>query len=226
MNKFYGQFFPQVDKFIYERYFFQNGIKGFFIECGACGGEMESSCKFFEETLGWDGLNIEASKVNFDVLKENRPKSRNLMLGLSDHDGVLTFRHAVHPKYLEFGNGSFEHTPEHMKSLQNDGCTFEEFEVEVITWRSLISRENIKFVDLFVLDVEGYELKVLDGMFGCPVLPDIICIEVGHLCFQDIREKLCNLGYSYDISSHVNAFFVKNEKLPLFAIRSMNTTKA
>jgi FkbM family methyltransferase len=225
MNKFYGQFLPQVDKFIYERYFFQKGISGFFIECGACGGEVESSCKFFEETLGWEGLNIEASKVNYDILTSNRPKSRNLMLGLSDHDGTLIFRHAVHPTHVEFGNGSFEHTPEHLNSLQRDGCSFQEFEVEVITWRTLIEREHIKFVDLLVLDVEGYELKVLDGMLGCSVLPDIICIEVGHLSFQAIREKLSHLGYSYDISSHVNAFFIKNEKIALFSLRAINSTR-
>lgn len=54
-------------------------------------------------------------------------------------------------------------------------------------------------------------------MANCDVLPDIFCIEVGHLIFYKIRDAICALGYVYDTSSYVNAFFIKNEKLPLFA---------
>ncbi len=84
---------------------------------------------------------------------------------------------------------------------------------------TLSSQSQITQVDLLVLDVEGHELSVIAGMRGCHTLPDLICIEVGHIDFGLIRSELYRLGYLYDISSHVNAFFIKNEKLPLFALR-------
>jgi len=50
-------------------------------------------------------------------------------------------------------------------------------------------------------------------------LPDVICIEVGHLDLSEMKTRLGMLGYTYDISSHVNAFFIKTDKLSLFALR-------
>lgn len=50
--KFYGQFEPQVDEFIFNRYFNDTNIKGVCIECGAY-DEITNICyKFFEETIG------------------------------------------------------------------------------------------------------------------------------------------------------------------------------
>ena len=220
MNKFYGQFDPPVDRFIFQRYFPDRNIGGVFVECGAAGGLIESSCKFFEESMGWQGYNIEPAPPNFKALSENRPYSRNLQIGLSNYDGKATFTHAISPVYgADFGNGSICHTQVHMRDLQEQGCSFAEYEIEVITWRSFIQRENITYVDLFVLDVEGHELSVLEGMQGSAVLPDIMCVEVGHLKLGQVREKLVQLGYVYDISSYVNAYFIRADKLGLFALR-------
>lgn len=220
MQKFYGQFDPPVDCFIFQRYFPEENIGGVFVECGAAGGLVESSCKFFEESMGWKGYNIEPAPPNFKTLCENRPYSTNLQLGLSNYDGKATFTHAISPVWgADFGNGSISHTQGHMKDLQEQGCSFIEYEIEVMTWRSFIQRESITHVDLFVLDVEGHELSVLEGMLGSAVLPDIMCVEVGHLNMHHVREKMAQLGYVYDISSHVNAFFIHTDKVGLFALR-------
>lgn len=48
----------------------------------------------------------------------------------------------------------------------------------------------------------------------------MICIEVGHLDLDSIKVQLAKLNYVPDISSHVNNVFVKQEKLPLFALRA------
>lgn len=222
VEKFYGQFNPPVDQFIYERYFFDKKIKGVFIECGAGDGEIENSCKFFEESMGWSGFNIEAAPPNYANLVKNRPNSRNLQIGLSSSDGKTQFLHAISPVLGEnFGNGSIHHTPEHLQALKEDGCDFKEYEIEILTWRTLVQREGITHVDLFVLDVEGHELSVLEGMRGCLVLPSIICIEVGHLSLSGLRTALQELGYVYDISSHANAFFVRSDLLSLFCLRSV-----
>ena len=93
MEKFYGQL--EQDKFIYDRYF-KNYSKGISIECGAFDGVMESSTYFFEETLGWVTINIEASPPIFDMLETNRKNSININKGLSDQNDMLIFEHAIH----------------------------------------------------------------------------------------------------------------------------------
>lgn len=227
MHKFYGQFEPPVDKFIFERYFPDTNTRGCFVECGAFDGTTESSCKFFEETMDWVGFNLEAAPHNYKKLVENRPKSTNLQVGLSNHEGQATFTHVISPTLgADFGNGSILHTQKHIASLIEGGCTFDEVQITVTTWSAFVEKENIRSVDLFVLDVEGHELAVIEGMKGARVLPDILCVEVGHLDFDALRQEIQALGYTYDTTSHVNAFFIKNEKLPLFLFRTIAHLRA
>ncbi|MGH8786842.1 MAG: FkbM family methyltransferase [Cupriavidus necator] len=220
MNKYYGQFDPSVDRFIFERYFPGHGIKGTCVECGAFDGLTECSCKFFEETMGWKGYNFEPVPWIYDQLCRNRPDSTNLNFALSSSNGDAVFRAVDHPQFgVNCTNGSLEHTSRHSQALEEAGCNFVEVPVRLRTWRDFAEREGVAYVDLLVLDVEGHELSVIEGMRGSSVLPDVICIEVGHLSFDAIRGALATLGYAYDISSHVNAFFVRVDRLPLFAMR-------
>jgi FkbM family methyltransferase len=218
--KFYGQFNPPVDRFIFERYFPDPDIRGVFVECGAFDGLMDSSCKMFEEFMGWTGYNFEPVPSLFDLLEQNRPRARNLQMALSDQDGQVTFRHAVHPRHgAYFGNGSLDHAAQHLEELEQSGCSFETFNVTTTTWRNFIASEGVEFVDLFVLDVEGHELSVLEGMKGAAVMPHIMCVEFGHLGFGRVRKALHGLGYQYDIHSHGNAYFIRQDLLGLFALR-------
>jgi FkbM family methyltransferase len=223
--KFYGQFNPPVDAYIYNRYFRGLNYRGVFVECGAGDGVGESCCKFFEESMGWSGVNIEAARPNYERLKLNRPHSINLNLALSNVSGTATFTHAVHPVHGElFGNGSLEYTQAHMADLVNQGCTFLKFEVEKITWRELAARVNLTHVDLMVLDVEGHELQVLNGMEECSVMPDIMCIETSHLDFEEVRYRMKGLGYKYDGFSHVNSFFLRQDAVASIATRVLLNT--
>lgn len=218
--RFYGQFAPQVDAFIYHRYFRSLDIRGVFVECGAFDGVGDSSCKFFEESMGWRGYNFEPLPSAFEKLAVNRPSSVNLNKALSNTVGRQSFKVVHHPQLgLNFGNSSLCHTQAHWQHLADYGCSFSDVEVETTDWKKFVEEYEISHVDLFVLDVEGHEISVLEGMRNCPVLPDLICIEVGHLDFGTLRTLLNQLGYVYDISSHVNAFFVREAQVPLFALR-------
>jgi FkbM family methyltransferase len=206
---FYGQWDPPVDKFLYENYF-KNKKNGTFIECGAFDGYTECCCKFFEQYMGWTGINIEPAPNIYQKLCQNRPNSINLQLALSDKNGTAKFKHAIHPNMgNHFGNGSLNHTKEHLNSLKSEGCTFQEFEVKTITYNQLIKQTGIKELTLFVLDVEGNEINVLNGMAGSTVLPEIFCIEHGHIK-DKLYKKVESLGYKFDKTSFNNSFFIKN----------------
>lgn len=219
--RFYGQFGPPVDCFIFDRYFPDRNIRGTCVESGAFDGVTESSYKFFEETMGWQSFNIEPMPNAYERLVANRPNSKNYNFAFSNQCGKSTFRQVSHPELgLHFGNSSLSHTELHLKDLLDRGCQFSEVEVPTMTWREWIAQEKIPFVDLLVLDVEGHELQVIEGMVGSPVMPEIICVEIGHLSFDSIRQALSGLGYVYDITSHVNAYFIRADRLSLFALRA------
>ncbi|EPE97111.1 FkbM family methyltransferase [Rhizobium grahamii] len=219
--KFYGQFETPVDRFIFERYFPDVGIKGTFIECGAFDGSTECSCRFFEETMGWRGINLEPVPHIFDKLLTNRPGSENLNFGLSDRAASLNFQIVEHPRYgLDTTIGAIKHDPAYKQALLDEGCKFHDIEIQVISWSDLIARTGVEIIDLMVLDVEGHELSVLAGMKGHPILPHVMCVEFGHIGFDKLRATMDELGYDYDISSYANAFFVRRDKLTLFAHRA------
>jgi FkbM family methyltransferase len=207
--RYYGQFSPPVDYTLHTRYF--GGRRGgVCVECGAFDGVTESSCKFFEESLGWTAYNLEPMPSAFRSLVRNRPLSRNVNAALSNKQATARFLQVTHPRLGEnFGNSSLGHTPQHLQELRDIGCTFAEVEVDAITWDEFVRRERLSSVDLLVLDVEGHEVQVLEGMAGCDVLPSVACVEFGHISLDEITRRMDALGYTLDHQEYVNAFFVR-----------------
>jgi FkbM family methyltransferase len=199
---FYGQWSPPVDEVLFRNYF-SDKKDGFFIECGAGDGIGDSCCLFFEQQ-GWSGINVEASDVNFQRLVANRPRAHNLHMGLGDRDHWAKFSKAV--KGADAG-GVFAWHPRQKRECAEAGYAFVDIDVEIITYQSLVGHK----VDLFVLDVEGYELQVIKGMTGSEFLPDVICVEYPFVTLGYLQEMLCPRGYRYDFFSFNNAFFAKPE---------------
>jgi FkbM family methyltransferase len=213
MLQYYGQFDPPVDKVIHERYF-KNKYNGVSIECGAFDGLTECCSIFFEKNYNWKTINIEPLNIAFTKLLINRPQSVNLNIALSNNNDDKLFINYKHPTLgYAWGNGSLSHTIEHTNMLK-DMCGNNNYSTQVVkceTYKSIIERLNITQLDLFILDVEGHELDVIDGMVNCDVLPDVFVIEHGHRNPEVFVEKLkcLNESYKLDYISFVNSFFVK-----------------
>ena len=210
--KFYGQFNPSVDKVIYERYF-SNKLNGISIECGAFDGLTENCTKFFEDTLKWKTINIEPLNNVYEKLISNRPKSVNMNIALSNINSIQNIRNYSHPHFkYNWGNASIKHSIEHLKYLENiSNNTYKDQPIQTITYSKLIEQLNITNLDLFILDVEGHELEVLEGMIDCDVLPDVFVIEHGHKSVGFCDEALSKLNskYKLDYVSFVNSFYIK-----------------
>jgi FkbM family methyltransferase len=52
----------------------------------------------------------------------------------------------------------------HKQMLDEIGCTYKRYQVATTTYHQLVVAHRLQSVDLFVLDVEGYEHEVLKGM--------------------------------------------------------------
>lgn len=209
---FYGQ--QLQDKFIFERYFPQKK-NGLMIEAGAFDGILETCSKFFEDSMGWDCINIEAYPWAYEKLIINRPNCTNLGIGLSNKTHELEFLQYNHPtRGPNFGNGSFSHVSWHKDELINSNCTPEKFLVKCARYDEVVdeivaSRYHSREIDLFVLDVEGYELFVIEGMKNSKFLPKIMCVEYPMSTIPRLDVALGELGYSLDITHNNNAMYVR-----------------
>jgi FkbM family methyltransferase len=166
----------KLDKFLYEKYFLDKK-DGFAIEAGALDGINYSNCKTLEE-IGWKCVNIEPNPIEFAKLVINRPNAINLNVGLFDKNGTSLFEVRGKAKTGRLTNESGINV-----NLRTPGPdpgrrygTYK-FEVKTITYKNLIEDLKIEKVDLFVLDVEGWETQVIGGMKGCDVLPKVFCVE-------------------------------------------------
>lgn len=205
---FYGQY--ELDRTIYET-FFKDKKNGFFVECGAFDGLTECTCKFFEETMGWSGLNIEPTPYGYSKLIQNRPNCINEKCALSSVSKTAIFTNALHPQMgIHFGNGSLNHSDSHKQELITTGCTFETFEVECVRFVDLYYKHSLPDIDLFVLDVEGHEIESLPGILEIPdhALPKIFCIEHSITGLDKLKEILSS-WYEFHSNQVHNAFFVR-----------------
>jgi len=136
----------------------QNGV---FIEMGANEG-LNSNSHYLEQKHGWHGLCIEAGPMNYGELVKNRPKCTNINAVVAEKVGEQIFR--------EFSGTLFGHsgfvdgrTTKEWDSLIADhpDASYEDLSITTNTMAGIFKENNIKNIDYFSLDVEGYEMKIL-----------------------------------------------------------------
>ncbi|MFN3192036.1 MAG: FkbM family methyltransferase [Aureliella sp.] len=205
---YYGQFDPPVDRTLHERYFLNASPNLTLIECGAFDGELESTGKFFEESLGWNAYNLEPSPKIYEQLDKNRPNAVNINVALSDSIGTAEFVDVVHPDFDLCTNGSLRHGQEHAASLEEIGCKFQRSRIETTTFDAFVEGFQLSEIELMILDVEGHEPAVLERFKFAKVLPRVLCVEHGHLGVERLVPFLEPLGYRLDFVQFVNSFYV------------------
>lgn len=201
--------------------------KGTIVECGTAQGNHQPG-KFLDEILDWQFIGFEVDPNFWPQLALNKPKASSLKINkaLSNSDGKISFTVSAHG-----GNSSIQHNNEHVEELKsyqktfNNGELFKTIEVDSITWRTFIKQYNIKNVDLFILDVEGWEIQVLEGMENCEITPNVIYVEFPRSDysfklkneetkedfsgFKILKDKLTSMGYEFDYVHDCNMVFSK-----------------
>ena len=181
-----------------------NFNNGFFIEAGANDGISQSNTFLYEKEYGWNGLLIEPNPSKYIQCKNNRPNS-------------IVENYALVSKNYEYDfiDGDFDHEDYNGSLMamvldEGDWCddvmkesqrTRKEnqniIKVPAITLDKLLEKHNIKKIDFFSLDVEGYEISVLNGFDIEKFLPTYMLIETTTYQnrIDDIFEYMENKNY-------------------------------
>lgn len=167
--RYYGQCLE--DKHIHQRYFprLRNGT---FVEMGAFDGVTYSNTKFFEDTLGWSGVLIEAHPAACRLLDQNRPRCKRFHCAVSTQEGGVDFiMNANGPvSSVKETTTDTHHANWHAKN------TTEVVRVPSRPLGSILREAGVSRIDFWSLDVEGGELDVLKSMdWSIPVY--LLCIE-------------------------------------------------
>ena len=127
-----------------------NYNNGFYIECGANDGVDQSNTWHLEKFKNWHGILIEAHAETFNELKKNRNKNNILI-------NNFLVSNKYKSKIVNISNND----------LMSKFSTIKEgsFSARAITLTEILKKNNApKLIDLFSLDVEGYEFEVLEGV--------------------------------------------------------------
>lgn len=145
--------------------------KGYWIDVGASHPKHDSVTFMFYQ-FGWTGINIEPSINEYRLLCEQRPLDINLNLAIGNTEGS---------GYLYVGpdenRGSSTLVTAHLDEFRKRGQTFTEQSTEIKTLQSVIDEFVSNPVDFIKIDVEGYELQVLESFDLRRIRPRLFVIE-------------------------------------------------
>ena len=205
--RYYGQLLE--DKHIHERYF--PGVRNrVFLELGAFDGITYSNTKFFEDTLGWSGVLIEAHPGVYPDLARNRSRCKTYHCAVSTHDGYLDF--IMNPNGPVSSVKDFT-SEKHQEGWHSQSATMT-VQVPSRPLGSILREAGVSRIDFWSLDVEGGELEVLKSMdWSIPVY--LLCIETQEPDRKpDCDAILIKNGFQFVETLHHNEIWVNLANRP------------
>jgi len=148
---------------------------------------------YFETYKNWRGLLIEAIPELFEKCKNNRPNNIVENYALVPFNYPDNFVNMQYCNLMSFVEGAMpsDIAANHLK----DGCKIQnigtyQLKVPAITLTELLDKHHISNIDLLSLDVEGFELSVLQGIDFTKYKPKFMLIEVRNKDRQSIDNFL------------------------------------
>ncbi len=204
MTKYYSQ--CGEDKYIYETYFQNSNIENpIYFEAGALDGIKYSNTKFYEETLGWNGVLVEPNPIEYNKLLKNRNNKNHFYNNI-----ISNSKNELNYIYVNGGHsavsGIVDTLPQSHYSKYLNKCNTIEVKMKPISLDKAL--ENVDKVDFFVLDVEGHELEVLQSFsFNKPIY--LMLIENLDKDCMKIRDFLESKDYKLIENYKHNEIYMK-----------------
>lgn len=172
---------------------------GFFIEAGANDGYSQSNTYFLEKKRAWRGLLVEGIPELYSLAQKRRPQSEvyNYALVSPDYKEKTVKMH--YANLMSLVDGSMKTGDQQERHLRS-GMEVQKLEstyslhVPACTLESLLRKyPTLKRIDFLSLDVEGYELQVLQGANLDVYRPVYILVEARF--FDEVNSFLCSKDY-------------------------------
>lgn len=181
---------------------------GFYVEIGGYHPEHDSISRSFYER-GWSGIVVEPVPENAGRFKAERPRDRVV-------EALCGAREGVGRIHVVSGTGLSTVVAEHAASHERRGFPSREVDVPCRTAASILSDSPPREIHFMMVDVEGAERDVLEGMDFATFRPWVVIVEATVPSTQipshaDWDHLLTTQGYEFVTFDGLNRFYVAQE---------------
>ena len=196
--------------------------EGIFVEVGANDGKT-GSFTYNLAAIGWTGINIEPIPHLFNECVENHKSHKNvtnLNCGIGEKNEEVEIYDAGTLSTIDEETYSTYKTMDGFKNMCKEN---KKYRIQIKKLDNILVENNINKINLLVIDVEGYEEKVLSGFDIEKYKPEIIIIEIGDQKpefvevenmrekFKRIRKYLKEKKYSLLVNDVVDNVYIRND---------------
>ncbi|WP_440915274.1 FkbM family methyltransferase [Candidatus Pelagibacter sp.] len=179
----------------------RNLNNGFYVDVG-CYHPFKGSLTYRLYKRNWNGLNLDISKTSIDLFNISRNKDLNLNLAVTNFDGETFY----------YENSSINQQNSLIRLNENQ----KKIKIKCNTLNTIFEKNNVKNIDYLNVDVEGTELKVVEGINLQKYKPKLISIENNNLLIEDylksnIYKILVKNNYVFINKIGVTNFFITKE---------------
>ena len=196
-----------IDRKLEKYLHYENGV---FIEVGGNDGFTQSNTYYLEKFKGWQGILVEGIPQLYHQCVRERKESKvfNYALVSDDFkDSHITMHYA---DLRSFAEGAMKTKDEvknniktwirNQKQYRKRSVASYKIKIPTRTLTSILDECQVKEIDFFSLDVEGYELNVLKGLDFKRYRPKYMLIEARYK--EEVEEYISDLYVQIDRLSH------------------------
>ena len=181
--------------------YFKDKENGFYVDVG-CYHPIHRNNTYLLHKKNWNGINIDTSQFSIDLFNHMRPDDLNYNCAISNKNEIISLFYQKELSQLSTTDKDQAETvfQGHIK----------EKSIQAFTLDEILNRDKFKDVkiDFLDIDVEGADLKVLEGLSFDKFKPKLVCIEIHakEIKQSDIYKFLINKNYELlwsGIFSHI-----------------------
>lgn len=155
---------------------------GFFVDIGAHHPKRYSNTYYFY-LYGWTGINVDAAPDSMRLFQKFRPRDINVEAAVANGNNTLT--------YYEFDEPTLNGLSQEISFIRNDNGPYRitnQREVKTVGLAEILDRylPSGQRIDFLNIDVEGFDLEVLQSNDWAKYQPTIVLAE--DLCLSNLRQ--------------------------------------